>query len=70
MLNNGQANTSVYVTLQENSDISFIGNAYGEPFSFHLKEGDQKFHGLFTHNGREKVLQLFKELNSLFNRDQ
>ena len=69
-LNNGQANTSVYVTLQENSDISFIGNAYGESFSFHLKDGDQKFHGLFTHNGRKKVLQLFKELNSLLNRDQ
>lgn len=69
-LNNGQANASVYVTLQESSDISFIGNAYGESFSFHLKEGDQKFHGLFTHNGRKKVLQLFKELNSLLNRDQ
>lgn len=69
-LNNGQENVSVYVALQESSDISFIGNAYGESFSFHLKEGDQKFHGLFTHNGRKKVLQLFKELNSLFNRDQ
>lgn len=69
-LNNGQENVSVYVALQENSDISFTGNAYDESFSFHLKEGDQKVYGLFTHNGRKKVLQLFKELNSLLNRDQ
>lgn len=69
-LNNGQENVSVYVALLESSDISFTGNAYDESFSFHLKEGDQKVYGLFTHYGRKKVLQLFEELNCLLNRDQ